>query len=160
MQARLVLVTTVVGLGFAACTTVPPGAANRAEEECRAEARHEGFREVEARASSTGIGDSVLVDMRAVRDGQRYGGSCTYDRDSRRVRLSLARSGEEEGDRVERARTACRDEAVDRGYELRRTSDVRRVGDTIRMTLDLRRRGRSYEGYCRYEGRTADLEIR
>lgn len=160
MQARLVLVTTVLGLGLAACTTVPPGAADRAEEECRAEARHEGFREIEARASSSGIGDSVLVEMRAVRDGRRYTGSCTYDRDSRRVRLSMTRAEEDAAELAERARTACRDEAVDRGYQVRRISDVRQVGDTVRMNLDLRRKGRNYEGYCRYRGRTADLEIR
>ncbi len=151
---------TVAGLALAGCTTVPPGAANRAEEECRAGARAEGFREISADTSPTGVGDSVLVDMNARRDGRAYRGTCTYDRGSRRVRLSVSRAGEAEGDRVARAREACRDEAVDRGYEVRGTNDVRRVGDSIRMTLGLRRRGRTYEGYCRYEGRRADLEIR
>ncbi|MCS6778481.1 MAG: hypothetical protein NZ555_02110 [Geminicoccaceae bacterium] len=153
-------VVALSGLGLAACTTVPPRAADRAEEECRAEARAEGFREISAEASSTGIGDTVLVNMNARRDGQDYTGSCTYDRSTRRVRLSMSRVGEADGERFARAREACREEAVDRGYEVRGTSDVRRVGDTIRMTLDLRRRGRSYEGYCRYADRRADLEIR
>lgn len=67
---------------------------------------------------------------------------------------------ETDGDRVARAREACREEAVDRGYEVRGTSDVRRVGDPVRMTLDLRRRGRTVEGYCRYQNGRADLEIR
>lgn len=146
--------------GLAGCTTVPPGAANRAEEECRAEARAEGFREIEADASSTGVGDDVIVRMQAVRDGRSYRGSCTYDRFSRRVRLSMARADGDDGAVVQRAREACREEAIDRGYEVRGTSDVRRVGDTVRMSLELRRRGRNYEGYCRYEGRRADLEIR
>lgn len=150
----------LAGFALAACTTVPPGAANRAEEECRAEARAEGFREISADASPTGVGDSVLVTMNARRGGQAYSGSCTYDRGSRRVRLNMSPTGDADGDRVARAREACRGEAIDRGYEVRGTSDVRRVGDSVRMTLDLRRRGRSAEGYCRYEGRRADLEIR
>jgi hypothetical protein len=160
MRARVLVVVGLAGLGLAACTAVPPGAANRAEEECRAEARHEGFREIEADASQTGIGDTVPVTMRAVRDGQRYSGSCTYDRSSRRVRLSMSRGEEVDSDRVARARDACRGEAVDRGYDVRGIGDVRRVGDSVRMSLDLRRRGRGYEGYCRYQNQRADLEIR
>ncbi len=160
MRAPALFVLGLAGLGLAACTTVPPGAANRAEDECRAEARAEGFREIEADASSTGVGDTVLVGMRARRDGQAYSGTCSYDRSSRRVRLSMSRGEEVDGDRVARAREACREEAVDRGYEVRGTSDVRRVGDSVRMTLDLRRRGRGFEGYCRYQDRRADLEIR
>lgn len=160
MRGAIVMASALGGLVLGGCTTVPPRAADRAEDECRAEARAEGFREIEADASTTGIGDTVLVAMRAVRDGRSYRGSCTYDRSSRRVRLSMERADGEEGTLVQRAREACREEALDRGFEVRGTSDVRRVGDSVRMTLELRRRGRSYEGYCRYEGRRADLEIR
>lgn len=160
MRWSIGLAGGLAGLLLAGCTTVPPGAANRAEDECRAEARAEGFREIEADASRTGIGDSVLVEMRAVRDGRSYRGSCTYDRSTRRARLSMERADGEDSGLVQRAREACREEAVDRGFEVRGTSEVRRVGDSIRMTLELRRRGRAYEGYCRYEGRRADLEIR
>ena len=150
----------LVCLLLAGCTTVPPGAADRAEEECRAEARAEGFRQIEADASATGIGDKVLVRMQAVRDGRTYRGTCTFDRSSRRVRLDMERAEGDDGRLVERAREACREEAVDRGYEVRGTSAERRIGDTVRMNLELRRRGRAYEGYCRYEGRRADLEVR
>lgn len=160
MRAPALFVLGLAGPGLAACTAVPPGAANRAEDECRAEARAEGFREIEADASSTGVGDTVFVAMRARRDGQAYSGTCSYDRSSRRVRLSMTRGEEADGDRVARAREACREEAVDRGYEVRGTSDVRRVGDSVRMTLELRRRGRTVEGYCRYQNGRADLEIR
>jgi len=160
MRGTVVLLGALAGLLLGGCTTVPPGAADRAEEECRAEARAEGFRQIEADASSTGIGDKVLVRMQAVRDGRSYRGTCTFDRSSRRVRLDMERAEGDDGRLVERAREACREEAIDRGYEVRGTSDVRRVGDSVRMNLELRRRGRSYEGYCRYEGRRADLEVR
>ncbi len=160
MRGSIAIVGMLAGLALAGCNTVPPRAAARAEEECRAEARAEGFREIEADAGVTGIGDEVRVDMRAVRDGWNYRGSCTYDRSSRRVRLAMEREEGEDGSFAQRAREACRAEAIDRGFEVRGTSDVRRVGDSIRMTLELRRRGRGYEGYCRYGNRRADLEIR
>lgn len=159
MRRTVLSLGALVSLVFAGCTQVPPGAADRAEDECRAEARAEGFRQIRADAASTGIGDTVLVRMEAVRDGRDYRGTCTFDRSSRRVRLEMERVGED-GALVQRAREACREEAIDRGYEVRGTSDVRRVGDTVRMNLELRRRGRTFEGYCRYEGRRADLEIR
>lgn len=159
MRRTVFSLGALVSLVLAGCTQVPPGAADRAEEECRAEARAEGFRQIRTDAASTGIGDTVLVRMEAVRDGRDYRGTCTFDRSSRRVRLEMERAGED-GALVQRAREACREEAIDRGYEVRGTSDVRRVGDTVRMNLELRRRGRTFEGYCRYEGRRADLEIR
>jgi len=159
-RRTIVSIGALAGLFLAGCTQVPPGAADRAEEEGRAEARAEGFRQIRADAASTGIGDKVLVRREAVPDGREYRGTCTYDRSSRRVRLDMERADGDDSPLVERAREACREEAVDRGYEVRGTSDVRRIGDTVRMNLELRRRGRSYEGYRRYEGHRADLEIR
>lgn len=158
--SRVVVFAGSLALLLAGCVPVPPRVGERAEEECRAEARAEGFRQIETEASEVGIGDTVLVRMRARRGDDEYRGTCTYDRDRRRARLNLDPADGADGDRFARAREACREEAVDRGYEVRGTSDVRRVGDTIRMTLDLRRRGRSYEGYCRYADRRADLEVR
>ncbi|MCS6876941.1 MAG: hypothetical protein N2038_03200 [Geminicoccaceae bacterium] len=151
----------VAAAGFVTgCVPVPPRVAERAEEECRAEARAEGFRQIETEASEVGFGDTVVVRMRARRGDREYRGTCTWDRDKRRARLDLERV-EDRDDRFEaRAREACREEAVDRGYEVRGTSDARRIGDSFRLTLDLRRRGRSYEGYCRYEDGEARLEIR
>lgn len=142
------------------CTPVPPRVAERAEEECRAEARAEGFRQIETEVSEVGFGDQVIVRMRARRGDRDYRGTCSWDRERRRARLDLARVDDRDDWLATRARDACREEAVDRGYEIRGTSDVRRVGDTIRLTLDLRRRGRSYEGYCRYQDGEARLEIR
>lgn len=138
----------------------PPRVAERAEEECRAEARAEGFRQIETEVSEVGFGDQVIVRMRARRGDRDYRGTCSWDRERRRARLDLARVDDRDDWLETRARDACREEAVDRGYEIRGTSDVRRVGDTIRLTLDLRRRGRSYEGYCRYQDGEARLEIR
>ena len=159
-RRTIVSIGALAGLFLAGCTQVPPGAADRAEEEGRAEARAEGFRQIRADAASTRIGDKVLVRREAVPDGREYRGTCTYDRSSRRVRLDMERADGDDSRLVERAREACREEAVDRGYEVRGTSEVRRIGDTVRPNLELRRRGRSYEGYCRYEGHRADLEIR
>ena len=144
---------------LAACAPVDPRTADRAEEECRAEARSEGFRSIDTTNVPTGLGDNVVISMRAERNGREFSGRCVYDRSSRRARIDMERHDGNEGAVASRASEACRVGARDRGYDVRRVGDIRTVGDTVRVSMDLRRRGRNYEGYCRYEGRRADLEV-
>ena len=152
------LLVGVVALA-AACVPVDRRAADRAEDECRAEARAGGFRAIDTSGETSGLGDNVVVAMRAERDGREYSGNCVYDRSSRRARVDLQRGEGGEAQQASRASEACRLEARDRGYDVRRVGEIRHVGDSVRVSLDLRRKGKSYDGYCRYEDRRADLEI-
>ena len=159
MAHRIWLVGAAAIGALAACTPVDPRTADRAEDECRSEARAEGYRAIEVTGQPTGLGDNVVLSMRAERNGREYSGSCTFDRSSRRVKVDLERRDGNESGLASRASEACRVEARDRGYDVRRVGDIRAIGDTVRVSMDLRRRGKNFEGYCRFEGSRADLEV-
>lgn len=150
------LLAAVVLVG---CTPVSREDANRAEDECRAEARDQGFRRISVTTGAIGIGDVIDFGLSARRHGNDYTGTCVYDKDSRRARVDFNEATAEEEGGFAHAREICTEEAELRDYRVRGTSKERVRNHVVRMNLELRRHDRDYIGYCRFEDGHADLDI-
>ena len=158
MQLRVSL--AVVGLLLvAACTPVSRQDAARAEDECRAEARDLGYRKISVTTGAIGMGDVIDYGLSARRHGNDYSGSCVYNKDTRRAEVTLNEATAEGENGFAHAREICTDEADLRGYRVRGTSDEKVRNHVVRMNMALRRDGRDYVGYCRFEDGHADLDV-
>jgi hypothetical protein len=149
----------VVGLLLVGCTPVSREDAYRAEDECRAEARDQGFRRISVTTGALGIGDLIDFGLSARRHGNDYTGTCVYNKDTRRAEVTFNQATAESEGGFDRAREICTEEAELRDYRVRDTSDERVRNHVVRMNLELRRDGRDYIGYCRFEDGHADLDI-
>ncbi len=149
----------LITLAVVACTPVSHEDASRAEDECRAEARDQGYRHISLTTSAMGIGDDVDFGMAGRRHGNDYTGTCVYDRNARRAVVSFDAAGNSGDDGFTHAREVCSDEAELRNYSVHGTSNERVRNHVVRMNMDLRRHGHDYIAYCRFEDGHADLEI-
>ncbi len=158
MQLRVSL--AVVGLLLvASCTPVSREDARRAEDECRAEARHDGYRHLSLTTDAIGVGDVIDFGMTARRHGTDYTGTCVYDKDRRRAEVDFNPATDNEDDQYANARQICEEEAEFRDYRVRGVSNEQVRNHVIRMNMELRRDGDDYVGYCRFENGHADLDI-
>ena len=149
----------LIALAAVACTPVSHEDANRAEDECRAEARDQGYRHISVTTGAMGIGDDVDLGMAASRHGNDYTGTCVYDRNARRAEVSFDTADQADGNGFAHAREVCTDEAELRDYSVHGTSNERVRNHVVRMNMDLRRHDHDYVAYCRFEDGHADLEI-
>jgi hypothetical protein len=147
----------VAVLALAACTPVSRQDASRAEDECRAEARDMGYRKISVTTGAIGMGDVIDYGIKAERHGNDYSGSCVYDKGTRRAEVTLNEASD--GDGSAQAREICTDEADLRGYRVQGTSEEKVRNHVVRMNMALRRDGRDYVGYCRFEDGHADLDV-
>ena len=146
-------------LALAACTPVSRQDAARAEDECRAEARDLGYRKISVTTGAIGMGDVIDYGITARRHGNDYSGSCVYDKDTRRAEVTLYEATAEGDNGFAHAREVCTEEADLRDYRVRVTSEERVRNHVVRMNMALRRDGRDYVGYCRFEDGHADLDV-
>ncbi len=111
LNASLLAAVVLVG-----CTPVSRQDASRAEDECRAEARDLGFREISVTTGAIGIGDIIDYGLSARRHGNDYTGTCVYDKDSRRAEVTFNEATADGDDGFAHAREVCTEEAELRGY--------------------------------------------
>lgn len=154
LNASLLVALVLVG-----CTPVSRQDASRAEDECRAEARDQGFRKISVTTGAIGIGDMIDYGLEAQRNGNDYTGTCVYDKDTRRAEVTFDEATADSEGGFAYAREVCTDEAELRGYRVRDTGDERVRNHVVRMNLELRRNDRDYIGVCRFEDGHADLDI-
>jgi hypothetical protein len=146
-------------LAVAACTPVSRQDASRAEDECRAEARDQGFRNISVTTGAIGMGDIIDYGLSARRHGNDYTGTCVFNKDTRRAEVTFNEATADSDNGFAHAREVCTEEAELRGYRVRGTSDERLRNHVVRMNLELRRNDRNYVGVCRFEDGHADLDI-
>ena len=149
----------LIALAATACTPVSREDASRAEDECRAEARDLGYRNISFTTAAIGIGDIIDYGLSARRHGNDYTGTCVYDKDKRRAEVTFNEATAAGENGFAHAREVCTEEAELRGYRVRGTSDERVRNHVVRMNLELRRHDRDYLGACRFEDGHADLDI-
>ncbi len=150
------LLATVMLVG---CTPVSREDARRAEDECRAEARHDGYRHISVTTGAIGMGDVIDFGMSARRHGSDYTGTCVFDKDRRRAEVTFEPASGSDEDSHTRAREVCTEEADLRGYRVREISNERVRNHVVRLNMELRREDRAYVGVCRFENGHADLDI-
>lgn len=150
-------------------TSGRPAAADvldRAREACAREAREAGFRVDDVRDADRTGNQRVRLDLRLERRGDSYRARCDYDDDDRRARLDVADADRGDRDRdsgriAQRAREACRDEARDKGFDVRDIGDADVNDERARLRLRLERHDRRYDATCRYDDqdRRARLDV-
>ena len=106
--------------------------------------------------------------MRAMRNGDRYSGDCTYDRHDRQASLSLDRNSNRDSSRdsggqdhrVDEAVRSCRDEAEHENYRVRDVRDAHPERGGVLVSLALHRNGKDLTAECSYHDGRASLDLR
>jgi hypothetical protein len=149
----------LIALAAVACTAVSRQDASRAEDECRAEARDQQFRNISVTAGAIGMGDIIDYGLSARRHGNDYTGTCVFNKETRRAEVTFNEATADGDNGFAHPREVCTEEAELRGYRIRGTSDERVRNHVVRLKLDLRRNDQTYAGVCRFEDGHADLDI-